>query len=96
MLRVIHFGSVDSAENAPITRIFVIACAVFTVLAGMRGHSATSGVSYQVDRRYYRVILCFFLVSGYFVICSSMVFTRCEYSEDLPEYARSHAKVFMW
>ncbi|CAN6443355.1 unnamed protein product [Victoria cruziana] len=36
-----------NGENAPITRIFVIACAVFTVLAGMRGHSATSGVSYQ-------------------------------------------------
>ncbi|KAF3791472.1 Rhomboid-like protein 20 [Nymphaea thermarum] len=36
-----------NGDNAPITRIFVIACAVFTVLAGTRGHSATLGVSYQ-------------------------------------------------
>ncbi|KAK3013993.1 hypothetical protein RJ639_009546 [Escallonia herrerae] len=42
-------GGPSGFNNAPITRTFVIACALFTIVFGIRGRSSKLGLSYQVD-----------------------------------------------
>ncbi|KAK3006699.1 hypothetical protein RJ639_017715 [Escallonia herrerae] len=40
-------GGPSGFNNAPITRTFVIACALFTIVFGIRGRSSRLGLSYQ-------------------------------------------------
>ncbi|KAK2991452.1 hypothetical protein RJ640_012060 [Escallonia rubra] len=40
-------GGPSGFNNAPITRTFVIACALFTIMFGIRGRSSKLGLSYQ-------------------------------------------------
>lgn len=51
---VFHFDVVD---NAPVTRAIVIACTIFTIIFGVRGHGNQLGWSYQVV-----------LLSGYLLV----------------------------
>ncbi|XAR71457.1 hypothetical protein NMG60_11028720 [Bertholletia excelsa] len=40
-------GGPSGFNNAPVTRTFVIVCAVFTIIFGIQGHSSRLGLSYQ-------------------------------------------------
>jgi hypothetical protein len=53
-------GGPSGFNNAPVTKAFVIATALFTVFFGIRGGSSKLGLSYQVISH---LILLYFLLS---------------------------------
>lgn len=50
LCRFLSVEFVDVADNAPVTKAFVITSALFTVFFGIQGRSSKLGLSYQVIR----------------------------------------------
>ncbi|XP_020587538.1 rhomboid-like protein 20 [Phalaenopsis equestris] len=60
-------GGPSGFHNAPVTRTFVIACALLTVIFGVRGHAANLGLSYEdviQSLRFWKVIASIFTFSS--------------------------------